>query len=282
MRLPSILLSLLIVFSFSQKALSQTTLNLVLDTTFEIEEVEKCEEGMIAAKKNEKWGFLDLQGNVVVNFKYNNVRSFSEGLAACYLDGKWGYINPIGEVVIDFQYTSANDFQNGLALVTTNKKKSLYIDKKNGKAITKGYTNKRSFSDGYAKVGRGIYLNTKGKKAIEPECTGAGDFKNGLAVIRNNKKLGVINTNGEVILPCIYENFNTIEFRDGYASIKKDRKWGLADTNGNIIIDTKYDLIRLPSEGLVEFKQGDFWGYLNLEGQVLIEPRFSNTQHFSQ
>ena len=49
--------------------------------------------------------------------QYEDAQAFSEELAAVQLDGKWGYINPQGQVVIDFQFDAANPFSEGRAIV---------------------------------------------------------------------------------------------------------------------------------------------------------------------
>ena len=71
---------------------------------------------------------------------------FSDGLmAVCTEDNKWGYINTKGEVVIEPIYSLANEFNEGYAVVATHKpKQSSYlveetahvIDKKGNKIIT--------------------------------------------------------------------------------------------------------------------------------------------------
>ncbi len=57
---------------------------------------------------SDKWGLLDIKNNKMVSgFVYDEIdfeHGFSNGLLAAKKDGKWGYINEQGEVVIDFIY----------------------------------------------------------------------------------------------------------------------------------------------------------------------------------
>ncbi len=53
----------------------------------------------------------------ILSPQYDDARTFSEDLAAVKRGDKWGYINLDGEVVIDFQYDRANSFSEGKALV---------------------------------------------------------------------------------------------------------------------------------------------------------------------
>lgn len=65
-----------------------------------------------------KWGFIDKELNVVIDFLYDDVFPFSEGLAAVQLNGKKGFINRKGEIVIGFQFDKASYFKNGKSSVS--------------------------------------------------------------------------------------------------------------------------------------------------------------------
>lgn len=55
-------------------------------------------EGRAAVKRQGLWGFIDKEGNEVVEMVYDQVRDFHEGRAAVCMDGKWGYIDLDGKV----------------------------------------------------------------------------------------------------------------------------------------------------------------------------------------
>lgn len=63
-----------------------------------------------AVKNNGKWGFVDVDGNIVIDYAYEEAKSFSEGVAAVKKNGKWGYINIDNEVIIDYQFKDASPF----------------------------------------------------------------------------------------------------------------------------------------------------------------------------
>ena len=76
----------------------------------------KLTEGLLAARKGNKWGYIDSLGNKKIDFKYQFARPFSEGLAVVK-KGRYGYINTEGELVMPCKYTTADDFTDGLARV---------------------------------------------------------------------------------------------------------------------------------------------------------------------
>jgi hypothetical protein len=93
-------------------------------------------EGLAPVKKNGKWGYIDLKGEVVIDFLYDDAWCFSEGLAAVKLNEKYGYINNKGKVVIDCTYRSSFDFHKGVAVVQDVDNKFGFINR-NGTWIIK-------------------------------------------------------------------------------------------------------------------------------------------------
>lgn len=79
-----------------------------------------------AVKINDKWGFVDQKGKVVLDAKYKGARSFSNGLAAVFDGSKWGYIDSKGKLVIDYLFNEAKDFnKQGCAFVCEKSRWSL-------------------------------------------------------------------------------------------------------------------------------------------------------------
>ena len=79
-------------------------------------------EGLAEVELNDKWGFIDTMGNVVIPLKYDNAGFFSEGLAGVELDGKYGFVDTTGKEVVPLKYDSVNKFEDGLAKVELNGK----------------------------------------------------------------------------------------------------------------------------------------------------------------
>lgn len=98
-------------------------------------------EGLARFVENDKIGFFDETGKIVIPAQFEYVNPFNSGLAAINVGGyyeqvdeyklrkggKWGYINTLGDIVIKAEYDFANDFEQGYASVT-NAGHSHYID----------------------------------------------------------------------------------------------------------------------------------------------------------
>jgi hypothetical protein len=93
-------------------------------------------EGLAPVKKNGKWGYIDLKGDVVIDFLFDDAWCFSEGLAAVKLNEKYGYINNEGKVEIDCTYVSSYDFYQGVAVVQDDENKFGFINR-NGAWVIK-------------------------------------------------------------------------------------------------------------------------------------------------
>jgi len=72
-------------------------------------------EGRAAVKVEDKFGFIDQIGQVVIPPRFDRVAEFSEGLAAVEVGRKWGIVDPNGKLVIPPRFTSAGNFHEGRA-----------------------------------------------------------------------------------------------------------------------------------------------------------------------
>ncbi len=67
---------------------------------------------------DERFGFRDASGKLVVPHDYDWAHEFSEGRAAVCKDEKWGFIDTTGKLVVALKYKDVfDDYCNGLALV---------------------------------------------------------------------------------------------------------------------------------------------------------------------
>ena len=51
-------------------------------------------------KKDEKWGYIDTHGDLVISCNWDQVYGFSEGLAAVKKGNTWYFIDKAGNIVI--------------------------------------------------------------------------------------------------------------------------------------------------------------------------------------
>lgn len=66
-----------------------------------------------------RWGFVDENNVTMITYSFDEVRPFSEGMAGVRVDSKWGFVNLGGELVVPFRFENsgvqAEDNYNGAA-----------------------------------------------------------------------------------------------------------------------------------------------------------------------
>ena len=102
------------------------------------------EDRIAVCNKDGLWGFIDTQGSVIGDVRWQSVEPYSEGLAlVCDESGRYGYIDLDGAIAISFS--------EGLAAVKKGNDWK-YIDSANGVVIEPLYAQAMSFEKGRADV----------------------------------------------------------------------------------------------------------------------------------
>lgn len=127
-------------------------------------------EGLFVFRDDDRCGFMDKTGKIVIEPQYESAEVFSEGLAVVVVNGKYGYIDKTGKLVIEPRFSGANSFRMGLAPVEDENSKWGYIDKTGKMVIAPRFDAAGRFdSDGEAWVrigdfetGKAGYIDLKG------------------------------------------------------------------------------------------------------------------------
>ncbi len=78
---------------------------------------EPFSEGIALVEKDLKFGFINTDGDMVINYKFYNAGSFSSGLAYAQQGSNYGFINQQGDFVIPPQFEMVTDFEGEYAIV---------------------------------------------------------------------------------------------------------------------------------------------------------------------
>lgn len=77
------------------------------------EEVFMFKDDLCCVQKDDKFGFINRQGEEIIPVEYDCASSFSEGYACVYKNDKCGYIDKENKVVIDFIFDAGTAVENG-------------------------------------------------------------------------------------------------------------------------------------------------------------------------
>ena len=270
-------------------------------------------EGRAWFYKNEKYGFIDKIGNVIVPAKYDQVADFKEERAwVAYRNDegrlKCGYIDLDGKEVVPIKYQvpfgegeTPTDFSEGLAALPlrTDEYDSPvygYIDKMGNEVIPAKFSIAGDFKNGIALVDLENYIDKTGKVLTGNEL----EFQDKIVIFSQDEKMGLRHLNGKVVVPCNYDVIQN--FSDGMAAVCKGHLWGYVDPLGTFIIPCSYhssnyydngvmddwgeygapDEANDFHEGLVMVMKNRMAGFLNKQGKTVIPFVYKRAKDFSE
>lgn len=210
-------------------------------------------QGLASFRADRKWGFLGLDGEVVIPARYGDAWSFNDGLAVVQDERGWLCIDLHGKTRFRMPGEPPGKmFRNGLLLVDE-------------ATITgKGHPN-TFFDDPVPKDG---YLATSGQVAIPLQFDMGDDFSEGMAVVgRSETGIAAPNEKRTFFPPPEGEEFTYLVY-------------GAIEVKGQVVIRFAYERLKSFSHGLAAFRLGGKWGYLDRHGKEVIPARFDRAEPF--
>ncbi len=203
-----------------------------------------CQSMIISARKNGKWGAIDLNGKTIIPFMYDDepdnyrVNLFINGVSIVKQNNKFGLIDESGKIVIPIKYKS-------ILIDLNNLDDKLYYVK--------------DFSD------RETLFSHEGKQlcGYYGEITETGDYK---AIFKENDKYGLINLErNKEIIPAKYDELDNIS--ENYARVKQNNLYGYVNaTTGEETFKCEFQDGGAFINGFCKIKMNDKWGYIKAYG----------------
>lgn len=212
----------------------------------EAEEFEKISLDFLAPEY--KWGYINEEGKLAIEDKYDDLREFNEGLAACNLRGLWGYIDKAGNEVIPARFRTVKTFSEGIAIAQDLNNRFHLMDSK-GQVI-----------------------------ADSLELDDASKFLEGKSVINTGDLYGYMDKSGKIVIEPTY--LTAKPFSAGLAMVQVENKYGLIDNDNNPVIPIEYEKIWYPKESIVRFKKEGKYGFINLNTKRVIASGYSSATDF--
>lgn len=233
--------------------------------------------------------FINIKGETVkAEKRIIGSRYCFEGLAAVKSNKLWGYMDVNGKIVIPEKYNTVTDFNKGHAIVANNDG-VFVIDKQGNETMIKSDTKIKSFkpfSEELAAIqidGKYGFVSANGIIQIEPKFITVGYFSNGLAWARSKEnKLGFINKKGEWVIEPKYVAAKNYDTKSGIAMVKDKTEWIYIDTKGKPISikEENIESYKEFEDGVALAKSNGLWGYLSIEGTWTIKPQFEGATEF--
>lgn len=253
-------------------------------------------KAFVIAQDTDKYSVLDSTGNILIPPLYDNIELSYNDFEGRYFPffslkqkGLYGIANMSGKQITDCIYDKI-DFNDNGHYIYLIKNKERYIAH-----IEKGLLSNDAFED----INSFDNLNDENKISF---------------YVKKNHKMGVMLSNGEMLIPCKYEEITYINhllfsilqakkmalmsyngkvitpfiydyihksYKDNYIGIIQNKLVGLMDNTGNVILPCHYQNIEIKyhneqKEYYIETKKDNNKYYFNLKGNPINEPIYQN------
>ncbi len=239
-------------------------------------------DGISPAKKDGKWGLIDLTGDFIIQPEFDEIGYFQKDVARVVINKKVGIIDRNGQIIVEPIYDEVATLPCGIFLASSGDK-YFYLDK----------SGKRTDQQQYDSLDNGQLYGMKCDKV----------FKNG--------KCGLVDSTGlpitEIIYDEVYEYEGEIyaytagktgilnkdktwkvqpqfdelyEFYNGLSAAKIGGSWGLISINGKWKIKNDYDNISYNGGKYVIATKNGLDGILDTSGNWIIEPKYATISFY--
>src|SRR5690625_1971946 len=232
--------------------------------------------------KDGSWGYLNREGKVVAD-GFEKAKEFNDDAAGVMKDGKWGFINRSGQMIIEPQFDNARDFHAGIALIHQDGEWK-YINKQ-GKILDHFPTKDKVY--GFTDNGRAILrdgdkigiMDTEGNIIVEPQYQEIKAYKHGYAKVKNDNKWGYIDESGKVVVDIEYIDLGRM--RNGVVwGMKKKKEYGVIKNNKFVVLDGVTDMLNFDENGIAPAKKKKKVGHVNGDGEWITEPKYKAVKGF--
>lgn len=242
----------------------------------------------LLVNNGEKSGIIDLNGNIIIPFQYDEILPEHSWWRGNYLDSayirvknkdKMGVINYLNEFVIRTGFESVDFWPNNQFLISENNRCTL-LDSKGDTLIPWG---KYQLSDPPSErlIAAGTsdgfgYIDSAQNVIIPFIYQKAHGFQHGLGTVQKEGFWGLINKKNEVIIPFKYAS--PIFFYNGIARLEKRQngisKFAYMNSKCEFLTDFGYDEGLLFEKNYTKVRINNKWGLLDNKGVEIIPVQF--------
>lgn len=278
--------------------------------------IDCLSEGLSAVRKDDKWGYIDAQGKVILPFKYRDAYKFNCGAGRVLtknhewkLIDKKGNILPTteqykkvwcsdseeyrlqryavdGQLIDEHDWRLIWDFNDNITIFREPERAKhrgwILVNKANGETkrlLFDRVGKMRNERAAVSQEGKRGFINTQGEIAIPLIYDSVSDFKQGVARVTQAGKSGFIDTNGKAIIPLTYED-GFVTHSKNLLAVKQQGKWGLISTTGKVISPADSDNIWDFYDGLAQVEKQGKRGFIDATGKISIPIEFDEAVSF--
>ena len=205
-----------------------------------IEAILQNPENGIIYKQKEKYGIMNLSGDVVIKPEYEKLKEGASGSIIAKKDSKYGIIDLQGNQKVEFKYQNLSYNEKADLYIAEDDQYENEILDSNYQVKQTGYLIELNTDKGYMELNQNNsykYYNFK----FEEQNAENIFTSNTLFASKKDGKYGFVDKNGKTVVDYIYDDV-TSQNSYGYAGIKKYGKWGAIDKDGKVVKEPTYNL----------------------------------------
>ena len=259
------------------------------------------EAGAVPVKRDGRWGYIRVDGTVMIEPAYAEAGVFRDGRAVVRGGDAsgWGLIDETGAYVIEPEYLSIDymDFDH----IEVETREGFGVMNGDGASIVDCVWQDIEYDYVYAEQGEPEYrvekdnlfgyLNADGSVAVEPTYTAARPFMDGTAVVSVGEgSFGLIDAAGAQLIEPVYQDIErawgdvSSSWSTAVYLVQSEGLWGFVDSAYRQTAPCVYrEIDRFSVGGMRRVQDGAppyLYGYLDAEGSVLIEPCYYAAEEF--
>jgi len=225
---------------------------------------------------------------------FDEIGSFRNDSAVYVEDGSYGLLNAGGKVQIRCHNDWNGVLSSGRDAVPVYRDGEFYYTDENGYRIEVPREGQKVEELGVlcngaapAKInGKYGYVNMKFEEQSPLSWDGATVIQAGFGAVKQGEKWALLKDSYELITDFVYDDVKTDEYGycsiSGRAFVKKGNVYDMVDETGAVIGEGGYeDAVPFVSEEPTAVKKNGKWGFVNLEGQMVIEPQYEGAGPFN-
>lgn len=286
------------------------------DKTFDEVVLGYChEEELIGVKSDDKWGYLNNNGDLVIPYQFDRIQHFMDGFAVVTKDQVEGFINKEGnfstvegfefynlsagylrlgriendqfyyglysatknEWILDPKYVSISKTHNGKAIISTFKSgPGLFNIDDHEFSIEPGYFQQLNDSILYAKP-----INAFTKCHHNCDCNCPDDrYILEITYLDISKALAIVDDKGTFILKPTQEYSEIGPYDRNYLIAKKGDSSVILDRSAQVVTETNLFMMKKFSNNLVPIRHWSEWGFADTLGNMVINYQYDAVGEF--
>lgn len=222
------------------------TMNQRIKASYVAEEIGKLVADRAVIVQNNKVGYVDAQGSLVIPFSFDAFPNivfegeFEGNYAKVSKGQKYGVIDRLGKIIIPIQHQGLGKVSGLIAC---------------------------------QKAGKWGFIDLTNKFVLQPTYDAATSFVNGLAQVRLLDFVGIITSKGQTLFPIQFASLSKLT--EQLYVTEKDGLFGIYKMNGQLVVPNEYQQIRKIQPNLLLMSKGNELHYFQLDSQTIIQTQLN-------